>query len=195
MIKLKEAYTDDALQKEKQKDYRNVVILQVIIIAVGLVLSQFMNPDRDGSTTKLIKTVMSVFGITYTFLLWDLLKNFTNNKLLINIILYLLIGLIITGLLVEFPYFQVIEIQDEQTFLAVFHGLYFPIEVIVIGFAIRDIFTGRYLTQDRLWGAAAVYLMIGISFGNLFEFINIVHPGSLGEDIGTGLDSLPEVFY
>ena len=65
--------------------------------------------------------------------------------------------------------------------------LLFPIEITVISFAIRDIFSGEYLTVDKLWGSACIFLMIAISFGSLYDLICIVKPGSLGAPIELGL--------
>ena len=179
-------------QQEKQKDYRNVVINQVVIIILGLTISEFL---LDGATTpagKAVATIFSFFGVLYSFLLWDLLRNFTNSNLLINIFLVILLGIVTVGLMVEFPYYKLIEVHNRQLFLLVIHSLLFPIEVTVIGFAIRDIFSGEYLTVDKLWGSACIFLMIAISFGSLFDLICIVKPGSLGTPIELGLANYSE---
>ena len=94
--------------------------------------------------------------------------------------------------MVEFPYYQILHIADRQTYLLCIHSLLFPIEVTVIGFTIRDIFSGKFLSPDKLWGAACVFLMIGISFGSLFDLITIAIPGSLGANIELGLPNYSE---
>ena len=75
------------------------------------------------------------------------------------------------------------------------HGLLFPIEVIIIGFAIRDLFSGNEFNMGKLWGAACVYLMIGISFSSLFDLLNIISPGSFGVTLTLGLESYAESIY
>jgi asparagine N-glycosylation enzyme membrane subunit Stt3 len=179
--------TNSELQKEKQKDYRNVVVIQIIIIVLGLTLSEFLLSGPESPPAKLVTTIFSFFGAAYAFLLWDLLRNFTRSRLIINLYLGVLSGIVVTGVLVEFPYYNIIEVPDRQLYLLTIHGLLFPIEVTVIGFAIRDIFTGEYLTPDKLWGSACVFLMIGISFGSLYDLICIIKPGSLGEPLDLGL--------
>jgi hypothetical protein len=62
----------------------------------------------------------------------------------------------------------------------------------VIGFAIRDMFSAGFITSDKLWGAACVFLMVGISFGSLYDLICIARPGSLGVDIELGLPNYSE---
>lgn len=180
------------LQKEKAKDYRNVVITQIVLVVLGLILYEPLLEDSTSDASKLIITILSSFGAIYAFLLWDLLRNFTDNKVLIITILIVLFSIVTTGILVEFPYYQIIHIEDRQTYLFVLHGVLFPIEMTVIGFAIRDMFSAGFINSDKLWGAACVFLMVGISFGSLYDLICIARPGSLGVDIELGLPNYSE---
>jgi len=180
---------------EKNKDYRNVVLIQVIIIISGLVLSTFINYQNPTLSDKLIITLFSGFGAFYSFLLWDLLKDFTTNKILIGVFLIVLSTIVVIGLLGEFPFYQFIEIENRRAYLFALHAGLFPIEITVIGFAIRDLFSGNTFTKSKLWGAAAVYLMIGISFASLYDLINIATPGILGAELSLGLESYAEFIY
>ncbi|MBS1487438.1 MAG: hypothetical protein JST43_07590 [Bacteroidetes bacterium] len=180
------------LEQEKAKDYRNIVILQVVIITFGLTLTQPILEDSKSELSKFIITVFSFFGVLYTYLLCDLLRNLTRSKLLLITIYSLLIGSVGLGLLAEFPYYQVILISNRQALLLFVHGLLFPIEVIVIVHAMRDIFTGSHLTSDKLWGAACVFLMVGISFGSLYDILTIIKQGGLGKTIELGFPNYSE---
>lgn len=191
-LNLKGILSRGELQKEKTKDYRNIVLIQVIIIVFGLTLSEPLLQDSKSPTSKLIISVFSFFGATYAFLLWDLLRNFTSSRKLVTVILLVLTGIVVTGILAEFPYYQLLEITDRRTYLLIIHGLLFPIEITVISFAIRDLFSGGFFTADKLWGAACVFLMIGISFGSLYDLISIAIPGSLGVEIELGLPNYAE---
>jgi hypothetical protein len=184
--------TKSELQREKQKDYRNIVIIQIIIIVFGLILSEFLVNGTQTSEAKLVISIFSFFGAAYAFLLWDLLRDFTRSKLLLDSFLYVLIGIVVFGTMVEFPYYRILEVDNRRTYLLVIHSLLFPIEITVIGFAIRDIFSGNFLTPDKLWGSACIFLMIGISFGSLYDLISIARPGSLGEPIELGLPNYSE---
>jgi hypothetical protein len=180
------------LQQEKQRDYQKVVVLQIFLITVCLTLSDFIINKSHTPTGKLVTTIFSFLGAVYAFSLWDLLRDFTQNKALIRTILFILIGIVILGTMVEFPYYHILEVNDKQLYLLIIHSLVFPIEVIVIGFAIRDIFSGKYLTPDKLWGSAGIFLMTGMSFGSLYDLICIVQPGSLGEVIEPGIPNYSE---
>ncbi len=179
------------LQKEKQHDYRNVVITQVLIVTLGLTLSGPVLEDSASAISKFIIVIFFGFGTVYNFLLWDLLRNFTKNKILIVVIFCVLVGMILFGSLSEFPYYKFVE-MDRRTALLIIHGSLFPIEIIIISFAIRDIFMDDYFTPDKLWGAAAVFLMVGISFGSLYDLICTIVPGALNKDLELGFPTYSE---
>jgi asparagine N-glycosylation enzyme membrane subunit Stt3 len=180
------------LQREKLKDYRNIVLVQVIIVVFGLVLSEPLIENSKSDISKFIISIFSFFGAAYAFLLWDLLRNFTESRALVITILVVLSGIVVTGMLVEFPYYQLVHVSDRQAYLLAIHGLLFPIEITVIGFALRDIFSGEFMTSDKLWGAACIFIMIGISFGSLYDLITIMRPGSLGQNFELGLPNYSE---
>jgi hypothetical protein len=182
-------------EKEKSKDYRNVVLIQMLIIISGLVLSTFTNFATPAGKDKLVITLFSSFGVIYAFLLWDLLKDFTKSRVLVRGVLVILVFITILGFLGEFPYYKILNITDRRAYLLLIHGLLFPIEVIIIGFAIRDLFSGNQFNTGKLWGAACVYLMIGISFGSLYDLINIIRPDSFGMVLTMGLESYSESIY
>jgi hypothetical protein len=189
---LKSPSTSEEIQEEKSKDYRNVVITQIVIVSLGLILYTPLLEDPNQPISKFLITLFSGFGLLYAFLLWDLLKNFTSSKVLLNLILIVLVGISVFGTLIEFPYYTVIQNGNRQLSLLIIHTLLFPIEVIVISFCIRDIFLGQYFSPDKLWGSACVFLMIGISFGSLYDIICIVSPGSLCETIHLGIPNYSE---
>lgn len=195
MFSLRRAFSGNELLREKQKDYRNVVIMQIVIVVSGLLMSEFLINGSNIQIRKLVITIFSGFGALYSFLLWDMLRNFTNQLWLIKLILIVLVAIVITGVLGEFPYYQIIEINNRPLYLFMLHGALFPIEVTIIGFAMRDIFSGKVLSPDKIWGAACIYLMIGISFGSLYDLIAILNPSSLGIKLELGMPSYTENIY
>jgi hypothetical protein len=187
--------TKSELQLEKQKDYKNVVLTQIVIIVFGLTISGFLDDGSQTSKAKFAITVYNIFGVLYSFLLWDLLRNFTKNRILINICFIVLVSIVIIGTLLEFPYYTILHVPNRQLTLLLIHGLFFPIELIIISFCIRDIFSGEFLTPDKLWGSACVFLMIGLSFASLYHLICIIKPGSLVDDPDIALINYSECVY
>lgn len=47
-----------------------------------------------------------------------------------------------------------------------------------IALLLRYVFDREVMTSDRLWGAAAAYLMIGLLWSFLFAIVDRIHPGS-----------------
>ena len=182
-------------EKEKRKDYRNTVIVQIIIVVSGMALSPFLDYANPGNLDKLLISLFSGFGALYAFLLWDLLKDFTNSRLLVTIVLITLFIITALGLAGEFPYYQILEISNRPAYLLFLHGMLFPIEIIVIAFAIRDLFSGSEFNSSKLWGAACVYLMIGISFGSLYDLLHITGIASFGKPMTLGLETYSESIY
>src|SRR6187551_3390509 len=118
--------TKRELQLEKQKDYKNVVLTQIVIIVFGLTISGFLDEGSQTSQAKLAITVYNFFGVVYAFLLWDLLRNFTKNRILITICFIALVGIVITGTLLEFPYYTILHVPNRQLTLLIIHGSFFP---------------------------------------------------------------------
>ncbi len=114
------------LSLEKQRDYRNIVVVQVVIIVFGLTFTEFLQGGSRTDVAKTIITVFSLFGVTYAFLLWDLLKNFTKSKLLIQLYFIVLVGITLTGALIEFPYYALLEVPNRQLYFWPFMVYYFP---------------------------------------------------------------------
>jgi hypothetical protein len=122
-----------------------------------------------------------------------MMRNFTRNKVLVRSTLAVMITMFAVGSVVENPFVHFVE--QPRWFLFFIHLALLVIEVLIISLAIRDIFTSQVMSVYSLWGAACVYLMIGISFGSLYDLINIAHPAAFGVEIQLGLDSYSESIY
>lgn len=180
----------DALSREKKKDYRNVVILQFCIICSALLLKDILEMVGLENSYVIRDILFLFFGGIYVLILWDLLRNFTTNKMLIVALFFLIMGTYIFALFTVNPLWQVFETdQEKQPSLFFIHLVLFIVEATVIVFAIFDIFGGNKMSQEKLWGSACIYLMIAISFGSVYDLINIVNPGAMGVPIKLGLES------
>jgi hypothetical protein len=179
-------------QAEKIKDYRNIVILQTLIISSALLLKEiFSMAGMDEHLSSVVRDVLFLlFGGVYVLILWDLLRNFTKNTLLVTILFLVIMGSYVLALFTVNPLYEFFHTETEKRpYLFVVHMVLFSIEAIVIYHAIFDIFAGRRLSEEKLWGSACIFLMIGISFGSLYDLINILNPGSMGVPLSLGLES------
>ncbi len=180
------------MQAEKIKDYKHIVALQAAIIISALLLKDILAMSgMSVATSNAWRDVLFLlFGGLYVFILWDILRNFTNNKsLVITLLVFIIAALGLASVTVN-PFFQ-IQTNENQLRLSLFfiHAVLFAVETIVILHSIYDIFSGNRLSKEKIWGSACIFLMIGISFGSVYDLINIIQPGCMGVPLPLGLES------
>jgi hypothetical protein len=195
MLDFKRILSARELLNEKKKDYRNIVIMQITMVASGLMLSGLLEPGNSSATSKAVTLLMSGFGAFYSYMLWDILRDFTSRLWLIRLIFIVITSVVISGLITEFPYYHLFQVPDRRFYLLTLHGVLFLVEITVISYSIVDVFSGKFLTGEKLWGAACVYLMIAISFASLYDILNFIHPGCFGVSLDLGLPSYSECIY
>lgn len=193
----KDRLNPEQLNNEKQKDYRNIVYLQMLIIISAMLLKDILALSGiEPFTSRIIRdSIFLLFSALYLFMLWDLLRDFTHHNLLVGIILCAIILAYGISILTVNPLYNFIEEQSKRPYLFTIHLIFFIVEAIVIYHSIFDIFTGKKLSAEKIWGSACIYLMIGISFGSLYDLINIANPGSMGIPLQLGLDSYTASIY
>ena len=186
------------LNEEKRKDYRHIVMLQVLIIASAMLLKEILfiagvSVAHSNLTRDLLFLTL---GGTYVFILWDLLRNLTkNNTLLVSLFILIVFGLGVAFFAAN-PVYDFFDSENsKRPYLFFVHFFLFTVETIVIYHCVNDIFTGKKLSAEKIWGAACIYLMIGISFGSLYDLVNIVQPGSIGTNLSQGLESYTVCIY
>lgn len=180
----------DALTIEKKKDFRNVVFLQIVIIASALLLNDSLHMLGLKDSYVFRDIFFLFFGGIYVLIMWDMLRNFTSNKTLIVSLFIIIMGTYAFALVTVNPIWKLFETQEEQRPSLLFiHSVLFIVEATVIYFAIFDIFSGKKVSQEKLWGSACIYLMIAISFGSVYDLINIANPGAMGQQVNLGLES------
>ncbi len=99
MIRINRILSTNELLKEKRKDYRNIVITQVTIVTKGILLSDIILEEQESLISKSIITLFSMFSALYAYLLWYLLRDFTNNQLLIKGVIIIFTGIVVVGML------------------------------------------------------------------------------------------------
>lgn len=185
--------TTNDLIAERKKDYRNILTTQFVVIVVYFTLKDVFSILGLNVLIEYINIFYLLAVATYFFLLWDLIRNFTENKFLIKATFVILIIDYALGILGENPFSPLIV--NARPYYFFIHSTLMLIEWIAISYAIGDLFNENQNTTDKLWCSAALYLMIGISFGSMYDLINIIHPGSFGKDIHIGFPSYIEGIY
>jgi hypothetical protein len=179
--------SESALQREKLKDYRNIVLIQVSVITLLMTLEDLLEGIGFIGIQPWIYTLFIGFAGFYLLLLWDMMRNFTNNMLVVRGSLAWLLALFTLGAMGENPFQRLLD--NPRPYYIFIHCSLIVIQAYIITFAIRDIFSGNRVTSDKLWGAACVYLMMGYAFGDLYDVLNLVNPGCFGVEIPVGFAS------
>lgn len=180
------------LRAEILRDYRNIVILQVLIILSALVLGEALKlMGMEASTVAGARdTVFLVLGGLYVYILWDFLRNLTRSQIIVTLLFVLIIGSYLLTLYTINPFYDFIgDEEKKRPFLFIIHMVLFIVEAFVIYHAIMDLFQAEKAFKEKLWGSASVFLMIGISFGSVYDLISIANPGALGIPVQLGLES------
>ena len=84
---------------------------------------------------------------------------------------------------------------DPQTFRiwsSVFHGAFYLVAVVYL---LRYVFSPDVMTDDKLFGAASVYLMLGILFAYAYLVVQVLDPGAFGARAGERSRSFYELLY
>ena len=69
-------------------------------------------------------------------------------------------------------------IEGDQTRLVISWAFNAALYAVTIGYLLRYVFQRDVLTADKLYGAAAVYLMLGVGWALLFAIADHFQPGS-----------------
>ncbi|MBL7993060.1 MAG: hypothetical protein JNN25_16610 [Candidatus Kapabacteria bacterium] len=176
-----------ALQREKLKDYRNIVVIQVTVITILMTMEDLLAGIGFVDIQKWVYTLFIAFAGFYLLLLWDMMRNFTSNMLIVRGSLAWLMVLFVLGAMGENPFQRLLP--NPRPFYIFIHTSLTIIQGYVISLSIRDIFARGGVTSDKLWGSACVYLMIGFVFGDIFDLLNLLNPGTFGVEIPVGFAS------
>ena len=177
----------------KTKDYRNVVIIQSLIVGAALLLADVLQLVNMLNSRQIYFTAYLILSTTYFYLLWDLAKNFLRRRTVIGFMFCWLVVLFVLMVLVENPFVDVI--QHKVTWLLIIHSGLFAMEAGFIALTFHDVFSSESVTKNNLWGAVALFLMITISFASLYDIINMLQPTSFGLLLEAGFPAYTESLY
>lgn len=183
---------------EMLRDYRNIVILQVLIIISALVVKDsFSLAGIAPKTSSMIRdTIFLALGGLYVYILWDFLRNLVKHQILITLLFILIIGSYFLTLYAINPFYEFLSGEEaKRPFLFFIHFVLFMVELTVIYYSILDIFSANKQLDEKLWGSACIYLMIGICFGSMYDLISIASIGAMGVPVSLGLESYTLCIY
>jgi hypothetical protein len=170
------------LTDEKIKDFKRIVLSQAALIFCLFLLS-FFEALKFPWHVEIAETIfMSCLGV-YIFLLWDALRNYTTNRKVIIFNFIVINGVFLLGALGTNPFIPMEPTLPYRIFLIVVMSSLLTVEIFVISFTVLEFFKKDLGMTIKLWGAAALYLMIGISFACVYEIFCIIEMDCLGLDV------------
>lgn len=180
------------------RDYRVIVILQALIIFSALILKEsFALIGFTNQTAQMVRdTIFLSLGGLYVYFLWDFLRNLMRYQIIITFLSILILGSYFLALYAINPFYDFLESDiEKRPFLLFIHSVLFLVEATVIYFTILDLFEGKKKFDEKLWGSACVFFMIGISFGSMYDLISLASPGAMGVPVSLGLESYTLCIY
>lgn len=174
------------LAREKLKDFKKVIPVQLLLLLVAFLTKGIMDllevPYGDIITQLLFFSVLGV----YVFLLWDMLRNYTRSKVLLIVLLVLIMGTFLLAAIFVNPFYVLLDPWEFRIVTGLIMTTLLLIEISVVYFTITEIFKRDLPINERMWGAACIYLITGIAFGSVYEIIDIISLTSVDFGIPLG---------
>jgi hypothetical protein len=169
------------LTDEKIRDFKRIVIAQSAIIFSLFLLALF---EQWGFKyhIEIAETIFFSFLGVYTFFLWDALRNYTTNRRIIIVNFVFINGAFLIATLGTNPWIPMEPTLTYRIFLIVVMICLLGVESSVIYFTILEFFKKDLGLGIKLWGAAALYLMTGLSFACIYEIFCIFQVDCLGTE-------------
>jgi hypothetical protein len=187
-MKLFQNLKDIELAREKLKDFKKVVPVQISLLLVTFLSKGIMDLFSISYGNEITEMLFfSILGI-YVYLLWDMLRNYTRSRTLLLVLLVLIMGTFLLGVIFVNPFFTLLNTQQFRVVTGLIMTTLLLVEASVVYFTIIEIFKRDLSINERMWGAACIYLITGTAFGNVFEIIDIISISSL--DLGIPLGTL-----
>jgi hypothetical protein len=170
------------LTDEKIHDFKRLLVVQIAILLSLFILDLFTHLQFP-MYLELSETLFFAALGTYVFLLWDMLRNYTTSKRIILINFFFINGVFLIGFIAVNPFFPMEPTVPYRLVLAAVQLCLLSVESTIIYFTLMEFFRKDLGMNIRLWGAANIYLMIGLAFGSVYELISIVDLNALGIDL------------
>ena len=82
--------------------------------------------------------------------------------------------------------------EDFRLYSNFFHGAFYLVAIVYL---LRYVFSPDVMTDDKLFGAASVYLMLAVTFAYLYMVVQLVNPGAFGVNPGGGARNFYDLLY
>ncbi|HMJ71634.1 MAG TPA: hypothetical protein VK508_22215 [Cyclobacteriaceae bacterium] len=170
------------LTDEKIRDFKRVVLAQLGVL-ISLFLLELFSWLKFALYLELAETIFFLAIGVYAFLLWDMLRNYTSSRRIVVLNFIFIMGVFVAGFICVNPFWPMPLSIPYRTMLVIIQTSLLTVECFVIWFTIREFFKRELGLPIKLWGAAAMYMMIGMSFGSIYEILCVLQLDCLGIEV------------
>lgn len=170
------------LTDEKIRDFKRLTLIQGAII-FSLFLLELFTYLHFPYHIELAEIIFFTLLGVYVFLLWDTLRNYTTSRKIILLNFIFIMGVFFIGLIVVNPFVHMEPTPVYKLFLAGIQACLLAVECTVIYYTLMEFFKKDLSMPMRLWGAACIYLMIGLAFGSAYEIVCVLEIQCMGIEI------------
>ena len=169
------------LTDEKIRDFKRLIIAQAGII-LSIFFLELSESFQFGLYPQLAESFFFLALGLYVFLLWDALRNYTDNKSIILLNFIFIIGVFVLAAIVANPFLDFFDKSGVlyKTLLLFTQISLLTVESFVIYFTVQEFFKKEFNLPIKLWAAACIYLMTGLAFGSFYELFCIFDVDCLG---------------
>lgn len=175
------------------KNYRQVAVVEIALIFLVLMLgdlAQLVGWDVHGAQ---VKGVLLIPEAMYLFILYQLAIHLQPHARARQVIRGVVILIFILSGIGLNPF---ISVGDAQVpVLIAVHTLLCGLECYLIALGLQDIYLDRLSLKDRLWGSAAMYLLIAIGWASFYEIFLLIDHSAFGPELIPGYQTYAEALY
>ncbi len=178
--------------------FKRNVIIQTIALLNILFTKEFLRAAFGWQKMAILTSeVIFMIGTTiYIISIYTLLKQFTQNRFILNTILVSFALAFSVGCIIQNPFFLV-QLEGKKYYHLLVQTCFSTGTFTVIFYTIKEIFDDDTTQTERLWGAACVYFMIAWAFGGIYDVIGVLDSNAFGNapEIGTTLTYIEATAY
>lgn len=164
----------------KLRDYKLLLSGQLLMLVHFLVISEIITRYPFAYHIEIFVAVTFFLSCAMNYIGYQLLKVFTHEKQILNWVFGLITIGMLTAIYIGSPWGPINDQPIYKT-LNVISSLSLLISfVVILYYMVHDIFNEHHNIIYRLWGAASIYLLLGILFGNLYFVLEILFPAEFG---------------
>jgi hypothetical protein len=105
------------------------------------------------------------------------------------------IGLLLGIPAVGFLFFSQVDPEDAAHHIFLAQAFFFAFYIVVVGYLLRYVFNPEVMTEDKLFGAAACYMMLGIVWAYAYNLLLFFEPQSIAAGAGKAAPTFYDLLF